>query len=40
MTGRDGARRLMTGVVVLGEGVVLGPSVLSKMPVAPNLFLP
>ncbi len=37
MAGSDGVQRPMTGVV-LGSGVVLGPSVLSKMPVAPNLF--
>lgn len=37
MAGSDGVLRPMTGVV-LGSGVVLGPSVLSKMPVAPNLF--
>lgn len=37
MAGSDGVLRPMTGVV-LGSGIVLGPSVLSKMPVAPNLF--
>lgn len=37
MAGPDGRPRPMTGVV-LGGGVVLGPSVLSKMPVSPNVF--
>jgi hypothetical protein len=34
---RDGVQRPMTGVV-LGDGMVLSPSVLSKMPVSPSLF--
>jgi tetratricopeptide (TPR) repeat protein len=35
--GPDGAKRSMTGVV-LGGGVVLGPSAFSKLPVSPSLF--
>jgi len=37
MAGPDGQKNLMTGIV-LGGGVVLGPSVLSKMPVSPAVF--
>jgi tetratricopeptide (TPR) repeat protein/Mrp family chromosome partitioning ATPase len=37
MAGPDGQQKPMTGVV-LGGGVVLGPSVLSKMPVSPGVF--
>lgn len=37
MAGPDGQKRPMTGVM-LGGGVVLGPSVLSKMPVSPGVF--
>jgi hypothetical protein len=37
MTARDGTQKPMTGVVI-GDGIVLGPSVLAKMPVSPNLF--
>jgi hypothetical protein len=37
LLGRDGVQRPMTGVV-LGGGIVLGPSVLSKLPVSPSLF--
>ncbi|MBZ9919986.1 MULTISPECIES: CHAT domain-containing protein [unclassified Mesorhizobium] len=37
MTGADGVNRRVTGVV-LGDGVVMGPSVLSKLPVSPAVF--
>ena len=37
MAGPDGRQKPMTGVV-LGGGVVLGPSVLSKIPVGPGIF--
>ncbi len=37
LTGSDGIKRRMTGVV-LGGGVVLGPSALSKLPVSPSIF--
>ncbi|MGG5890102.1 CHAT domain-containing protein [Falsiroseomonas sp. HC035] len=36
LPGPDGAKRVVTGVV-LGGGVVLGPSVLSKLPVCPSI---
>jgi CHAT domain len=38
VTGSDGNKRRMTGVV-LGGGVVLGPSALSKLAVSPSIFL-
>ena len=37
MTGADGVGRRVTGVV-LGGGVVMGPSELSKLPVSPGIF--
>ncbi len=37
IAGSDGIKRRMTGVV-LGGGVVLGPSALSKLPVSPSIF--
>ena len=37
MAGSDGQKIPMTGIL-LGGGVVLGPSVLSKMPVSPGVF--
>ena len=37
MTGSDGRKRRMTGVV-LGGGVVLGPSALARLPVSPSIF--
>jgi CHAT domain len=37
MTGADGINRRVTGVV-LGGGVVMGPSELSKLPVSPAIF--
>ena len=37
MTGADGTNRRVTGVV-LGGGVVMGPSELSKLPVSPAIF--
>ena len=37
LTGSDGLKRRMTGVV-LGGGIVLGPSALSKLPVSPSIF--
>ena len=36
LAGPDGARRRVTGVV-LGGGIVLGPSTLSKLPVSPSI---
>ncbi|MBY5883997.1 CHAT domain-containing protein [Rhizobium leguminosarum] len=37
MAGADGVNRRVTGVV-LGEGIVMGPSELSKLPVSPAMF--
>ena len=37
MAGADGIKRRVTGVV-LGGGVVMGPSELSKLPVSPRIF--
>ncbi len=37
MTGADGVTRRVTGVV-LGDGVVMGPAELSKLPVSPAVF--
>jgi len=36
LTGSDGTKRRMTGIV-LGGGVVLGPPTLSKLPVSPSI---
>jgi CHAT domain/Cytosol aminopeptidase family, N-terminal domain len=37
LTGSDGIKRRVTGIV-LGGGIVLGPSALSKLPVSPSIF--
>ena len=37
LAGPDGAKRRMTGIV-LGGGVVLDPSALSKLPISPGIF--
>ena len=35
--GSDGIKRKLTGIV-LGSGIILGPSALSKLPVSPSIF--
>ncbi len=37
VTGSDGIKRKLTGIV-LGSGIVLGPSALSMLPVSPSIF--